>query len=222
MTTKILVGVPTAEMARRADFYDYYNMLERPAGTICTFAHGQSPARNRNLIIEQAIAHECTHIMFLDDDVAFAPTLLSDLMKHSDKDVVTALYLMRNYPHQPIIFDEALEDGRCKHHYPADEKTGLIEIVACGLGACLIRIEVFKALEKPWIRLGELEKDHWCDDIGFFRRVREAGFKLYCDTSIQVGHMAQATVWPQYVDGKWHTMYDTSGKGRVAFPAIRP
>lgn len=222
MTTKVLVGVPTAEIARRADFYDYYNMLERPAGTICTFAHGQSPARNRNLIIEQAIAHECTHIMFLDDDVAFAPTLLSDLMKYSDKDVVTALYLMRNYPHQPIIFSEALEDGRCKHLYPSDDNTGLVEIVACGLGACLIKTEIFKALEKPWIRLGELEKDHWCDDIGFFRRVREAGFKLYCDLSIQVGHMAQATIWPQHTDGKWQTMYDTSGKGRVAFPAIRP
>lgn len=219
--TKILVGVPTAEYARRADFYDFYNMLDRPMGTICTFAHGQSPARNRNIMIEQALEHNCTHILFLDDDVAFKPDLLTRLLAH-DKDIVTGLYLMRNYPHQPIIFDYADNKGKCRYRYLKDGEKGLVEIINCGLGACLIKTEVFKSMEKPWIRLGELEKDHWCDDIGFFNRVRAAGFKLYCDLDCPVGHFASVTIWPNNVDGVWFTSYDSRGTSQVTFPQLKP
>lgn len=218
---KILVGVPTAEFARQAIFYDYFNLLKKPVGTICTFAHGQSPARNRNLIIQQALANDCTHILFIDDDVAFKDDLLERLLAHG-KDIVTGLYLMRSFPHQPIIFDKAEADGRCLHHYPEAGEKGLIEIVACGLGACLINTNVFRVMEQPWIRLGELEKDHWCDDIGFFRRVREHGFKLHCDLDCLVGHMATTTIWPTFDKDMWHVSYDTKGTSAVAFPAITP
>jgi GT2 family glycosyltransferase len=220
MLNRVMIGVPTSGFSRNDEFYDHFNMLEKPEGTICTFARGQSPARNRNLIIEQGLEHGVTHFLFLDDDIAFAPDLLKRLATNGDKDIVSALYLMRNYPHQPIVFDYADSEGRCMHHYPDGNE--LVEIVACGLGACLIRREVFEKLEKPWIRLGELEKDHWCDDIGFFRRVREAGFKAYCDLSTTVGHMATVKVWPKFENGQWYTVYDTNGKGQVMFPAIVP
>ncbi len=218
--TRILIGVPTQEYARRADFYDYFNVLEKPNGSVVTFSHGQSPAKGRNLIIEQALANNCTHVLFIDDDTAFPPNLLTKLLSH-DKDIVTALYLMRNYPHKPLIFGGVNEMGACSVYYPRDGAKGLVEIVNCGLGSVLIKTDVFKNMETPWIRLGELEKDGWCDDIGFFNRARAAGFKLYCDLDCLVGHMASVTIWPQYLDDKWNVVYDTNGTGRVAFPAIR-
>ena len=221
MDKKVLVGVPTPGYSRNDHFYDYFNMLEKPVDTAITFARGQSPARNRNLIIKQALQYDRTHILFLDDDLAFAPDLLIRLMKH-DVDMVTALYLMRNYPHKPIIFDYADEIGRCGNYYPKDTDSGLIPIVAAGLGACLINTDVFRKLEEPWVRLGELEKDHWCDDIGFFRRTREAGFQLYCDLDVVAGHMANVVIWPQKKGGVWTTIYDTSGEGHVQFSAVRP
>lgn len=214
--TKVLIAVPTSGFSRNDTFYDFYNALERPEGTICTFARGQSPARNRNLMIEQGLEHNCSHILFLDDDVAFPPDLLKKLLVH-DKDIVTALYLMRNYPHQPILFDYSNEKGECAWHNIHDEQ-GLIEIINCGLGACLIKIDVFRKMEKPWITLGELEKDHWCDDVSFFNRARAKGFKLYCDLSIQVGHFVNTTVWPVYANGMWHVTYDTHGNQSITFP----
>lgn len=218
--TKVLIGIPTSGFSRNDRFYDYYNMLEKPAGTPCMFARGQSPARNRNIMIQQALDIGCTHIFFIDDDMALPPDSLVRLLKH-DVDIVTGYYLMRNFPHKPNIFDEAFPDGRCVHHFPDANENGLIEIVNCGLGCCLIKIDVFKALEKPWIRLGETEIDHWGDDIGFFNRVRNlTNFKLYCDLSLEVGHMAQAIVKPKYKDGKWYVAYDSSGDGGVEFPAI--
>lgn len=204
-------------MARNAIFYDYLDLLDKPEGTFCTRSHGQSPARGRNMIIEQALKHNATHIMFFDDDVAFAPHTLKKLLAR-DKDIVSGLYLMRSHPHKPIMFSQANDDGKC-HHYPLkDEDKGLVEIVACGLGACLIKTDVFRALEKPYVRLGELEKDGWCDDLGLWKRTREAGFKLYCDLDVPIGHMCSTTVWPNHMNGKWLVSYDTAGKELVSFP----
>ncbi len=227
MKPRVMIAVPTAEMARRADFYDYFNILVKPEDSLITLVHGQSPARGRNMAIKQALDHNCTHIFFIDDDLAFKPDLLLRLLAH-DKDIVSGYYLMRNYPHQPILFDYADEDGKCRHMYPADDQSGLVEAVAYGLGCCLIKTDVLLAMKEEckdntWVRLGELEPDHWCDDIGFFRRVRDYGFKLFCDLNAPCGHMAQVTIWPDRVNDAWYTTYDTNSQhGKVSFPALRP
>lgn len=220
---KVLIGIPTAGYSRNDSFYDYYNLLEKPEGTICTFARGQSPARNRNLMIKQALKHDCTHILFIDDDLAVPSDLLLRLMKH-DKDVVTGLYLMRSFPHQPIIFDHFVKEEHIKFQwkFPVDGENGLVPIVNCGLGCALIKTDVFRALEEPWITLGEIEKDHWCDDTAFFPKVTKAGFEIFCDLSIQCGHMAQVIVRPEYVDGKWFVSYDTNGTSKITFPLPIP
>lgn len=233
MDTKILIGVPTAEYARRADFYDYFNSLTKPAGTAITFSHGQSPARNRNLIIRQALDIGCTHLFFLDDDVAFRPDLMMNLLKH-DKDVVTGLYLMRSYPHQPIVFDFADSDGKVGWHYLEDNEHGLIRIRSCGLGCVLIKTSVFKKLEElglsadshgakdKWVTLGQLESDHWCDDTSLFNKIHEAGIEMYCDLDQHVGHMASITVWPEIINGKWYSTYESNSRlGRASIPAAK-
>ncbi len=219
---KIMIAVPTQEMARRADFYDYFNMLQKPEGTVCTFAHGQSPARNRNIMIRQALENECTHILFLDDDMAFKPNLLEQLLSHG-KDIVSGLYLMRNYPHFPVMFDASYDDGRCKFSFLDNGRTGLVEAVNFGLGACLIKTDVFKNMPDPWITLGELDKDHWCDDIAFFNRARKAGYKLYIDLDCPVGHMMSAIIWPDRdKDGNWFTVYNTGSSEVFKVPQVIP
>lgn len=217
MDNKILIAVPTAEMARRGDFYDYLNLLDKPLGTMLSMAHGQSPARNRNVMIDMGLANGCTHFLFIDDDVAFKPSLLKDLLKH-DVDIVGGLYYMRSYPHTPIAFDIVMPDGRCMTRFLNDGDSGLVEVVGMGLGCCLIKAQVFRDMERPWIRLGELEPDHWCDDLGFFKRVREKGYKIHLDLDVMVGHMAQVIVWPTKMDGKWMTTYDTKGRGVASIP----
>ncbi len=219
---KILIGVPTQEMARAAIFYDYLDLLQKPQGAeiIQTRAHGQSPARNRNLIIQQGIDCGADYIFFVDDDCLIPPDTLVKLLAH-DVDCVTGLYSMRNYPHRPIIFDVANDDGTCQWHDLADGEKGLVEIVATGMGCLLTKIDVFKkiqTIEKYWVTLGELEADHWCDDLAFFKRVRKVGVKIYCDLNTPVGHVAKATIWPNHLHNKWHITYDTEGPQRISFP----
>lgn len=209
---KVLIGVPTSEFGRRADFYDYFNTLDKPDGTLVISPHGSSPAKNRNLAIEQAILNNCTHVLFLDDDMAFKRDLLTRLLSH-DKDIVTGLYYGRNYPHQPMIFDKVDERGRAFAYFMNGHSDGLVRIAACGLGCCLIKIKVFEAMEKPWIRLGELDAQEWCDDLGFFHRASQVTSEIYCDTECMVGHISTMILWPNKVDGKWFTIYDTNNAG---------
>jgi GT2 family glycosyltransferase len=217
---KVLIGLSTMEHIRKADFMPYFLGLEKPPNSLITTVHGQSPAKSRNVIIDQAIENECTHIFFMDDDMAIPPDSLIKLLAH-DKDVVSGLYLMRSYPHFPVAFDIAFDNGYNKYIYMKPEVSGLIEVTNCGLGCALIKTEVFKALEKPYVRLGEIEKDGWCDDVGFFNRVRAAGFKIYLDTDVKCGHMTSVTIWPTFANNQWWSEYK-SASGNVLIPQHIP
>lgn len=228
--TRILIGIPTGEFGRHTLFYDYLELLDKPVGTFVSKCHGQSPARGRNVIIEEALRNNCTHVLFLDDDMAFPPNTMSKLLAH-DKDMVTGLYLMRNYPHQPVIFDKAMPDGKAAHHFFSDGEKGLMKIVAAGAGCVLINTRVFKGMPefkdgrpewgaRTWFTLGELEKDHWCDDIAFYLRAQKAGFELFVDLDCPVGHMGVVTLWPNRINDVWNTSYDTYGKEVVNSPQV--
>lgn len=206
----------TGEYARRADFYDYLFLLEKPPDTFQLLCHAQSPARGRNLAIQAAMDNHCTHILFIDDDMAYRPNSLNKLLAH-DKDIVSGLYLGKKYPHPPVIFDLASEDGSCLPMYLLSEPE-LVPIVAAGFGFLLVKMSVFDKLEKPYVRLGELDPAEWCDDIGFFNRVRAAEIESYCDLTTQIGHMGTMIIWPNFINGKWNTGYDTNGSGMINTP----
>ena len=220
---KVLIAIPTAEMGRRADFYDYVNAMQKPVGTMLTTAHGQSPAKSRNLMANMALENGCTHVLFLDDDVYPPPDMLMRLLAH-DKDIVGALYVLRNYPHLPIMFDHAYPDGRCRYKFLTDKVQGLVPVVNTGLGCVLIKTEVFKKMEQPWITLGAYEKDNWCDDIHFFNKCREEGFELFVDTDISCGHCITAIIMPikNPTDNKWYTVYNTGSVEFFQVPQTTP
>ena len=220
MDYKVLVGLATGEYARRADFYDYFNLLEKPAGSFALFAHDRSPAKSRNMLIDAAKDVNCSHILIIDDDVAPEGDHLMRLLAH-DVDIVSGLYFMRSYPHAPVAFDIANEKGECMPMYMTPNLKGLHPVVAAGFGFLLIKMSVFDKLEKPYVRLAELDPEEWCDDIGFFKRVREAGIQSYVDLDVHVGHQGTMIVKPRRdKDGNWFTNYNTGSKYSFDVPQI--
>jgi hypothetical protein len=208
---KVLIGVITQNFVPRPDFYDYLSLMKRPPNSLEVKCHDRSPAKGRNLVIEAAIENHCTHILFVDDDMAMKEDALFQLLEH-DVDIVSGLYLIGSYPHQPVIFDVADETtGACLYCYLDGSETRLKPIVAAGFGFVLVKMGVFEKLTKPYVRLGELDPEHWCDDTGFFNRVRKAGIQSYCDTECRVGHMKTMIIWPTKEDGAWFSGYDTNG-----------
>ncbi len=217
---KVLIGLSTGEFIRKANFLPWFLGIDKPAGSLMTTVHGQSPAQARNIIIQQALDNNCTHVLFLDDDMEFPPDTLMKLLGHN-VDGVMGLYLMRTYPHFPVAFDRAFPNGFNKFMYLSPEVTGLVPITNGGLGCVLIKTEVFKKMQKPWVTLGEIDKEGWCDDVSFFNRYREAGFKLYLDTNLRVGHMTTITLYPDYINDRWMTNYKHIN-GNVLVPQVIP
>jgi hypothetical protein len=221
---KVLISVTTGEYARRADFYDYFHLMKKSDNSMVLFCHDRSPAHGRNMIVDAAREQKCTHILFIDDDMAYTVNALEQLLEH-DKDIVSGLYLSRAYPHQPMVFDIADDTGAAFPMYLENDETNerLKPIVAAGFGFVLIKMSVFDKLEKPYVRLGELVSDQWCDDIGFFKRTREAGIQSYVDMECKVGHMGTMIIWPSKDKaGNWYSTYDTGGTGAINTPQIVP
>jgi len=217
---KILIGLSTGEFIRKANFLPSFLGLDKPDGTLMTTVHGQSPAEARNKIIEQALANDCTHVLFLDDDMEWPADMLIKLINHN-VDGVMGLYLMRNYPHFPVAFDRAFPNGFNKFLYLEPHVRGLVEITNGGLGCFLCKTDVFRKMEKPWVTLGEIVKDGWCDDVSFFNRYRAAGFKLYLDTDVRVGHMTSLVLHPDFIGDRWMTTYRHQN-GNVMVPQTIP
>lgn len=222
-SNKVLIGYTTNEYGRRADFHDFLNLLIKPDNTFLLPCHERSPAKARNVLIDAAIDNGCTHILIIDDDHTFEPDALVRLLAH-DKDIVSGLYFSKPYPHVPVIFDVDAEDGSCFPIYLLKGKRGLIPMVASGFGFLLIKTSIFKKLEKPYVRLGELNSEEWCDDMGFFNRVRKAGITdIWCDLDCKIGHIGSMIVVPQQSeDGTWYTGYNTAGSQILQVPQILP
>lgn len=218
--SRVLVGIPSAGYSRHGQFLDFIQNMFKPMGTQFAFSHGQSPAQARNQIIRQALGEAYTHVLFIDDDVLVPNDIIPKLLAH-DKDVVTGLYLLRRYPHQPIIFeDDGSYGDLVKWRLLSDGEEGLIPVQNAGLGCALIKTKVFQKLEDPWVTLGKPDPEGWCDDVSFFKKVIAAGFEMYCDTGIKAGHCATMIVWPHYQNGKWFTIIDTQGVKALNIPQL--
>lgn len=217
---KVMIGYPTGEFGRRVDFYDFMNQLEVPCDQLRITPHGQSPAKARNIIFEQALLNNCSHVFLVDDDMALQPDTLVKLLAH-DKDIVSGLYLQRSWPHRPIAFSEFGDKGQTLFVHLDENTKGLIPVVATGFGCCLIKTSVLKKISRPWVQLGNINPEEWCDDINFFWKIHNEApeTEIFLDTEVRPGHMGSMILWA-HRDGNnnWFTSYDASGNQRINIP----
>lgn len=216
MDQKVLIGIPTGREVRRPEFYDHFNMIQRPPGTLCEFVHGPSIANNRNILIKSAITNSCSHIFMLDDDTVCNPDIVFQLLKH-DKDIVTALQVGKSFPHRPYLFDMILENHTFRYYKLNSVDKGLIPIKGAGFGAILIKTDVFIRLEEPWIRFNPHLPDQLGEDLYFFEQLHNFGIKAYCDLDCITTHYAHVGIRVVKTDKGWNVVYDTAGEGMVNY-----
>lgn len=195
------VAVSADEAGRYTQFAMAMTGLALPPGTKTIWQIGNDIAGNRNRAVEQI---EGDWLWFIDDDHAFAGSIVARLLEHS-VDIVAPLVLRRQQPFAPVacVDDDFLDLSRCP-------QSGLLEVQHTGSAGMLIRREVFDAIEPPWFELG----NGVSEDVTFCQKAREAGFDIYVDLSIPMGHITTCAVWPTWnADlGRWLTGY-TLGDG---------
>jgi hypothetical protein len=212
---KLFIGIPTGDFGRYNDFNDCLDKLIKPDNTIIYRAQSNSIAKNRNIIIRLAQQSNCTHLLFLDDDMVFKPDLFVKLLSH-DKDVVTGHCLMRYPPFKSVLVKGINFNNDLELYDLKQDDKGLIKIWASGLACSLINLRVFENF-KQYCSIGWLHHDELSEDISFYFQLHEAGFDSYCDLDCHVGHHINSVAWP---DGKITVLNQTVGyiEEKLCFP----
>ena len=132
------------------------------------------------------------HLLFIDIDIVFTPEDVAKIEEHLNNglDAVGGVYLIGKPPKDPCIFERLEGDYKL-----TPVKEGLNEVDAIGTGFLGINAKVIKNMpDNPFSYLKEGEITHG-EDISFCHRLREQGFKLWCDSSIKLGHVRTQPIY---------------------------
>jgi hypothetical protein len=196
-----LVGIIANDFARVSIFTACVLKLEVPDGWKKEMLIGGDWCGARNELCQQVLDDGHSHLWFMDDDHAFPPQMLHKLVAH-DKPLVTPICLTRVHPFKPVQYTEKL-DGEFQYlpiPLSKADTDGLVEIQAGGCAGMLIRRDVIEAIDQPWFEYADRS-----EDIIFCEKAKAAGFDLYADLSLRLGHVTTAVVWPAVDGDKWVT-----------------
>ena len=164
---------------------------------------GYSDARNFVLEFLAKDPSLADGIVWVDSDIVPASDSIQRLTTTAEKygfDFLSGVYHQRRGGYRPCFFawDEQSQGFRINRIYEMDQ---IKEVGACGFGFCWTSTKMIMAIKA----LPHFDPDHgsWfpdkrhgdlSEDLGFCLQAREAGFKLYVDSGIQVGHLGEAEV----------------------------
>jgi glycosyltransferase involved in cell wall biosynthesis len=148
------------------------------------FYTGSLLVGSRTDLVKQALEWGADWILWLDSDMQVSPDSLLRLLMR-EKDVVGCNYVRRQVPTLPVTTD--LND---KLYCTNPEDTGLIEVKHTGFGCLLVNAKIYAEMEQPWF------DTQWVigketgkilimgEDVYFFRKVRDAGYKVWIDNDL--------------------------------------
>lgn len=167
----------------------------------------------RNRIAKTAIDEGFDRVLWLDSDMVFSPDLMERLSERLDqgREFVSALYFKRKQPPEPVIYRDCClrEDENGKPvpsavAYRDFPENALFEIAGSGFGAVMTTVQllkdVYEAYGLPFSTAAGLG-----EDLSFCARVAELGRKMWCDSSILLGHVGQKIYTREDWDG-WMSM----------------
>lgn len=187
---KILLAIPT-NRGVKPKTVESLLALSHPTVPLVA-SEGYTIAENRNYCVYQAQKQGCTHILFVDDDMTFPASTLDMLLAHG-KEIVGVDSKSRTFPLQTTV--SLLKNGELwppkevPPHYKMPEK--LFEVYGIGFGVALIDMKVFQEIKAPWFdfKTNETGQVAIGEDQWFCNKAREAGYKIYCDPTIPIGHI---------------------------------
>lgn len=196
---KIMVGIPIHRPIEFRVFESFMRLanLRGKHEYHFTFVHNSLVYDARETIAQNFLSSDADALMFIDSDMTFHPQSIEFLERHN-KDIVTAKAFKRVEPYQPCFYTKVeMRDNEPHMESPIGYGQGLLPIEGCGMACVLIRRKVFENMEAPYFfpipKLGE--------DLAFCIKARESGAEIFCDTTLQFGHLGWKEVMEQdFVD----------------------
>lgn len=179
------IVIPSGEQPRFHAFtVSLMKLLEYTPATVRWNA-GPDIAFNCNDAIRRRVGE---WVWIIGDDHTFAPNVIEHLW-NGGFDVVVPLVLQRSHPHRTVLYNA---DGSPCEFDPTSRKP--FPVGLAGSAGMLVREHVLTAIGDPWFRIAGTERQS--EDIGFCQAVARAGFRIYCDPDVALGHIATVEVWP--------------------------
>jgi len=153
--------------------------------------------RARNAIVQVALQMGADYIWMLDDDHIFdinesghsSYDLPIKLVKHLEErpeiGVVGALYYQRAGEYYPVIMQDTRDSPHPSFLSHAEISNRMQKVAVTGGGCMMIRASVFDKIGEPWFA----PEHDYGTDIQLCSKVIEAGFEVWCDTSLEIGHI---------------------------------
>lgn len=146
-------------------------------------------------------------LLFIDDDMVWASDAVGRLVAIRDEmdlDMVGGLCFRRTPPHQPTLYmREAPTSGA--YNFLESWASDVVEVDATGMAFCLIHKRVFERIAGSQMPpLAEREKagqpqffswqGNFGEDLRFCQDAKASGSRIFVDTRIEIGHMAEVEV----------------------------
>ena len=194
---KLLIGIPSYDYMH-AEFVKcltaLVNTLARDRVAFDVFINNGTLVHvARDKIACNAINERYTHVLWLDADMIFQPSLLDDLLD-DDKDFISGVAHSRRPPYCSCLFSrlDDLNSMQRFEEYP-DE---VFEVAGCGFACVLIKTEVLKAVQMNY-KTCFLPEPSWGEDLSFCRRARAMGYKIHADPHVRLGHIGHDVIWQE-------------------------
>ena len=193
---KFAIGVPNSWTHVPSSFFDSFIQMYKPNFVYIPKKNGPLDGL-RNAIVEDALKQGCTHLLMMDVDQVYPIDTIPKLLKH-DLPIVHGQVHRRYPPFDPLMYEGEIGNFKSKVDYEDGE---LVEVDASGTGCVLYQTKVFQTISPPWFKfVKDPNKNHDVigEDIWFCKKAKEAGYKIYVDTDVEVVHLTMIGITKEF------------------------
>ena len=193
---KLAIGVPLTFPWVPSSFFHSFIQMEKP-DYIYLYEDSTGPIHElRNNMVEKALMSGATKLLMCDIDQVYHPKTVTQLLSHN-LPVVGALVHRRYPPFDSLMMKIVDIDENTSSYASIDEweEDELVEVDATGCGCIMYDMSVFRKLPRPWYKASYgPDGTPIGEDFGFCCDLKKAGYKIYVDTSVPAGHLANMII----------------------------
>jgi glycosyltransferase involved in cell wall biosynthesis len=169
--------------------------------------------QGRQDLAEAFLASDAEYICYIDSDNVLHPATVYRLLQN-DLPIVSALYFKRKGGPEAVAFNwaddnrvatysesKAISEWLIEHDVqPSTQErcleldNSLMKVDVVGFGCCLIRRDVMEALSDSHKDLFGNHTHNIGEDVYFCRIAQDAGFPIYVDLNLHIGHIKHYSV----------------------------
>lgn len=158
---------------------------------------GTGVSANREKMVRQFLKGDCTHLLFIDDDMGFNPNVLHILASRK-LPIVGCNYRIRTPPAEFMAHRNGVEIQTTR------ESTGVEPVDYLGFGMCLLERQVLEATKEPRFLIHWNEGEYTTEDVSFFHN---------CPYKPFIDHDASKLVWHSgHIQYTWADDYTNLNK----------